>query len=181
MQLRHVHHHMLKRCHDPLHPKYTGWGARGIRAHPPWHDFHAWRAAMGPRPAGLSIERIDNSRGYEPGNVKWATPLEQAQNMETNLLLEIDGRTQTLAAWAREKGMHKNTLQRRIAKGMSPKDAVSTPVAAKGSAVPMTEELKARILDLSASGLSHTKIAKEVGRPQPSVSRWIRNWKKETA
>lgn len=48
---------------------------------PEWlHDFEAFFAYIGPRPPGLTLERVDNERGYEPGNVTWATRSEQARN-----------------------------------------------------------------------------------------------------
>lgn len=74
--------HARQRCGDPRHPDYRLYGARGIRMHAAWvEDFDAFFDHIGPRPKrGWSIDRIDNARGYEPGNVRWATPGEQNRN-----------------------------------------------------------------------------------------------------
>lgn len=70
-----------QRCTNPRVASYRFYGARGIAMCPEWiSDFAAFFAHIGPRPDGTSIDRIDNDRGYEPGNVRWATPKEQAAN-----------------------------------------------------------------------------------------------------
>lgn len=72
---------MMGRCHNEEHKDYPRWGGRGIKVCDRWHDFSAFLADMGQPPSGgLSIERIDNEKGYEPGNCKWATAAEQARN-----------------------------------------------------------------------------------------------------
>lgn len=74
-----------RRCHDPQAHNYRWYGARGINVWGPWrHDAGAFIAyieqTLGPRPAGMSLDRENNDGNYEPGNLRWATAVEQARN-----------------------------------------------------------------------------------------------------
>jgi len=72
---------MRARCMNAAHPKYARYGGRGITVCPEWDSFPAFFDHIGPRPsADHSLDRIDNERGYEPGNVRWATRREQQLN-----------------------------------------------------------------------------------------------------
>ena len=74
---------MKKRCQDKPGSKWQKhYWDKGIRVCPEWEgNFLAFREHIGPRPCkGYSVDRIDNSRGYEPGNVRWATAVQQAAN-----------------------------------------------------------------------------------------------------
>lgn len=74
--------HAKERCFNPKARGYARYGGRGITMCPEWvHDFAAFFVHIGPRPAkGLLLDRIDNDGHYEPGNVRWATPLVSGRN-----------------------------------------------------------------------------------------------------
>jgi len=72
---------MLSRCENPKTPYYSNYGGRGIRVHPRWYHFRNFAEDMGVRPhEALAIERVDNMKGYEPGNCRWDTRSNQCLN-----------------------------------------------------------------------------------------------------
>jgi len=75
---------MMYRTSNPKHPRFKDYGGRGIVVCEQWRDvttFIGWILAnLGPRPDGCTLDRIDNDRGYEPGNMRWATPAVQNRN-----------------------------------------------------------------------------------------------------
>lgn len=81
---------MVQRCTNPSNADYHLYGGRGITICDEWKDFRAFLTDMGERPEGRSIDRIDNSRGYEPGNCRWATSTQQARNTRKNKLTAAD-------------------------------------------------------------------------------------------
>jgi Staphylococcus phage HNH endonuclease len=81
-------YNMLARCQNPEHDGYHNYGGRGIQVHPDWRDdprpFIEWLLAnLGPRPDGMTLDRINNDGNYEPGNLRWATHAQQAANRRT--------------------------------------------------------------------------------------------------
>jgi len=92
-------------------------------------DFSAFLRDMGPRPQGTSLDRIDNSRGYEPGNVRWAKSRQQANNQRANRVLVLNGETHTVAEWERLRGFKPGTIKTRLLRGWTPEKAVAVPVA----------------------------------------------------
>jgi hypothetical protein len=123
---------MIGRCHSRTNQNFKGYGARGITVCARWREsFENFFADMGAPPPGMSLDRRDNDGNYEPGNCRWATVEEQSNNKRTSRFLEIDGRRMTIAQWAREVGISKDTLSGRLQRGWPPEQAFRTPAAAR--------------------------------------------------
>lgn len=115
---------MKDRCHNPKAPKFHLYGARGIAVCQEWRDsFGAFFAEMGECPAGMSIDRTDNDRGYEPGNVRWATPRQQSNNLRTTRHFTLNGIDGTLTDWAERWGCSRDAIKLRLRRGQSFADA----------------------------------------------------------
>ena len=120
---------MRTRCANENRDNFARYGGSGITVCERWQNsFEAFFADMGSRPPRTSLDRIDPTRGYEPGNCRWATAREQANNKTDNVCVTVDGRTQTVAEWARELGIAPYTLYGRLKRGDSPSAAIR-PVA----------------------------------------------------
>lgn len=121
---------MCRRCRDPNFIVYADYGGRGITVCRRWaNSFEAFLEDMSERPSKRhSIERIDNARGYEPGNCRWATQTEQMRNTRASKFLTHEGATRTMAEWAECAGISYGALQCRISQGWSVTEALTTPV-----------------------------------------------------
>jgi hypothetical protein len=99
---------MKERCRNPNNKDWPNYGGRGIVVCPEWAaDFDAFYAHIGPRPDGMSIDRIDVNGNYEPGNVRWATPREQMQNVRHNRIVTYRGKSMPLIEACRQAGLER--------------------------------------------------------------------------
>jgi hypothetical protein len=69
--------HMIDRCHNEKFNGFEYYGGKGVKVCDRWHVFVNFLADMGERPPGMTLDRLDSERDYEPGNCKWSTSKEQ--------------------------------------------------------------------------------------------------------
>ena len=122
--------YMKVRCLYPSHDKYKYYGGRGITVFEPWKkDFLAFYNEIGPMPEpGMTIDRIDGSKNYEPDNVRWATQTEQARNKPSTIKLIYKGEEKTIPEWSEIVGIKAKTLEERIRAGWTAERALTVPV-----------------------------------------------------
>lgn len=112
---------MIDRCHKINSVPYRTYGAQGVTVCEAWRkSFAAFLADMGDCPSsGMTVDRVDNARGYEPGNCRWATRSEQGRNRTNNTLLTLNGVTLCIADWAERLGIPANRISARLHRGWS--------------------------------------------------------------
>lgn len=117
---------MLTRCNNPKGSGFDRYGARGVRVCDAWHTFAEFIDHMGPCPSPThSIDRIDNERGYEPGNVRWASDAEQRRNQKRAHVVTIDGVSLTVGEWSRLANIGRYRLYARVHRGANGDELVS--------------------------------------------------------
>lgn len=120
---------MNKRCHGSDPGLIKNYKDRGISVCEQWRkDPAQFFKDMGPRTKGMTLERVDNSKGYSPENCVWASMKTQQNNKRTNVVLELHGRRMTISQWANELGMSKNTIWFRVKRGLSHKEVLTNPI-----------------------------------------------------
>jgi hypothetical protein len=124
---------IIERCENPNHDRYAEYGGRGIAMCQRWREsFEAFKADLGERPGPeYSIERINNERGYEPGNCRWATDAEQRLNQRRTRWVTYQGETIRLADLVARLGRvedYQSIAGRIFVLGWSVERAVSEPV-----------------------------------------------------
>jgi len=105
---------MKQRCLNPKSPGFKDYGGRGITVCKRWMKFANFRKDMGPRPAGLQIDRKDNNKGYSPSNCRWATRKENNNNRRSSVFITMMGQTKTIAQWSDHLGVRFSLLYNRI-------------------------------------------------------------------
>lgn len=128
---------MRQRCGNPNNPAYKYYGGRGIEVWEEWTDysiFKEWAMENGYQ-EGLMLDRIDNDKGYQPDNCRWATQEEQSNNRSDNIFVDIEGEEMTLAQAANKYGLKYTTVVSRYhRKGLRGAELVKPPANAAAEA-----------------------------------------------
>ena len=126
-RLYRIYYNMKTRCNNQNNEHYNNWCKRGITVCDEWSKdfmtFHDWAISHG-YSDNLTIDRIDNNKGYSPDNCRWVTNLEQQNNTRKNVYLTYNGKTQTIAQWSRELNVRPETIWKRHHKGWSDKECL---------------------------------------------------------
>lgn len=125
---------MLERCSNDRFSRI--YSSRGITVCDRWHTYGHFLADMGEPPLGMTLDRMDNNKGYEPGNCRWATKKQQGRNKRNTIMLTNEAHTKSLADWADELGIKQATLYGRIFRsGWSTETALTAPIANRSKAL----------------------------------------------
>lgn len=116
--------HMKYRCDVPTAPWYHRYGGRGITYDPRWSDFSEFYKDMGERPEGMSLDRIDNDKGYNKDNCRWATITEQNNNRSFSVRVFHDGKLLTINKFAESQGLKPSGAASRLRKKYQKVDQV---------------------------------------------------------
>jgi hypothetical protein len=121
---------MKHRCENPNDVDFARYGGRGISVCARWRNFAVFLSDMDLKPTQQhTLERIDNDRGYEPDNCRWATIAEQCRNrggLRRNRLVTIWGTTLCVADAAKAAALPVNTIHNRLNRGLSDEEACAS-------------------------------------------------------
>lgn len=116
-----------QRCLNPKNKRYKYYGARGIDIDPEWvKSFETFLGDVGERPEkGMTLDRIDNNKGYWRWNVRWTDWTTQSSNRRTAVSVKIDGKEMTAAEASRHLGLARNAISYRLRGGVAPERALT--------------------------------------------------------
>lgn len=113
---------MRLRCNNPRYKQYKDYGGRGIKVCEEWNSFtcFSYWAEHNGYDVNLTLDRIDNDKGYSADNCRWTNRKVQNNNKRNNHLISFLGKTYTLSQWAEISGINKGTFISRIVKYKKP-------------------------------------------------------------
>lgn len=120
---------MRSRCNNKNDKHYNYYGGRGISVCDEWsgrqgiYNFYKWALENGYNDK-LTIDRIDNNKGYSPENCRWATMEEQARNRRNTIILDYNGNKHTISEVSNDLGISYNSLYELIHSGMNVQEAI---------------------------------------------------------
>lgn len=123
--------HIIDRCYNKKNDAYNSYGGRGITVYSEWKNnfinFYNWGLKNGYKD-NLTIDRIDNSKGYYPDNCRFVNCKIQANNRRSNHYITINNETHSIADWARIYKINPSTISNRLKLGWSNYDSVTKPI-----------------------------------------------------
>jgi hypothetical protein len=137
-----------RRCHDSSFRNFADWGGRGIAVCERWREsFENFLDDMGHKPSPhLSLDRINNDLGYEPGNCRWATMKVQSNNRRSSITLSLGDETMSESDWCKRLGLAIGSVSKRLAAGWDTVSALTlrrTPNGAERQRI--TARLRKRV------------------------------------
>ncbi len=124
---------MRQRCYNPNRDAYRYYGGEGKEVCAEWrHDYVAfkdWALTSGGYQEGLTIERLDNAKGYSPDNCTWIPRNRQPHNTRRTVWVTMDGETKRVVEWVEDPRcvVSYDVLKRRVKEGWSHERAITTP------------------------------------------------------
>lgn len=116
-KLYNVWNTMRDRCYNKNNKRYKDYGGRGIAVCDEWRNdfmnFYNWSIQHGYN-ENLTIDRIDNNKGYSPDNCRWVTRKQQARNRRSNINFTYNGETHCIVEWCELLGLKPKTVYQRI-------------------------------------------------------------------
>lgn len=174
--LYHVWGGMIGRCTNPNNDDYPRYGGRGITVCDLWRDFESFFSDMGEPPTRAhTLDRIDNSQGYKPGNCQWATRKEQNRNRRDNRYITWQNETKTLAEWGdapslKTLNITSSHIAKRLRSGWSLEKAMTTP------------SIVGKLITFRDETMTMIEWSKRLGSPNNIVSKRLRSgWTVEAA
>lgn len=126
-RLYRIYSEMLTRCNNENHVFYYRYGGRGIKVCEEWSEFkqfYDWAISSG-YSDNMTIDRVDNNKGYSPDNCRWITQKSQTRNRSTNHTVTVNGETHCLSEWAEINDISYNTILSRLRYGWDEERAVT--------------------------------------------------------
>lgn len=123
---------MRDRCSNNNRKDFYRYGGRGISVCERWDSFENFLEDMGEAPIGLTLDRVDNSKGYCKENCEWATRKKQAVNTDFAICVTRNGITDSLRGWSARLGKHHDLTYGRVRRGWTPEEALGFVERAKG-------------------------------------------------
>jgi hypothetical protein len=120
---------MRDRCSNLKNKDYKRYGGRGITVYSEWKNSAASflkyvEENLGKRPSGYSLGRINNDKGYKPGNIRWESATLQSRNRRSTRWITVGGETLCAKDWSKRIGSNEQLVSWRLNHGWTEKDAV---------------------------------------------------------